>query len=90
LYSIGIDGRPLSVIPWNEQVLVGTTEAEDGSAKIPSVRARRLVAARVWLAVVATSPPLDSAIAFSASARKKRPVSSSSERGEPRTPRTRF
>ncbi|HXY47915.1 MAG TPA: FAD-dependent oxidoreductase [Terriglobales bacterium] len=31
LYSIGIDGRPLSVIPWNEQVLVGATEAEDGS-----------------------------------------------------------
>jgi glycerol-3-phosphate dehydrogenase len=29
--GIGIDGRPLWVIPWNEQVLVGATEAEDGS-----------------------------------------------------------
>ncbi len=30
VYSEAVDGRPIFVIPWNEQILVGTTEAEDG------------------------------------------------------------
>jgi glycerol-3-phosphate dehydrogenase len=29
VYAEAIDGRPIFVIPWNEQVLVGTTEAAD-------------------------------------------------------------
>ncbi len=29
VYTEAIDGRPIFVIPWNEQVLVGTTEAAD-------------------------------------------------------------
>jgi glycerol-3-phosphate dehydrogenase len=29
VYSEAVDGRPIFVIPWNEQILVGTTEAED-------------------------------------------------------------
>jgi len=31
VYTEAIDGRPIFVIPWNEQVLVGTTEVADGS-----------------------------------------------------------
>jgi glycerol-3-phosphate dehydrogenase len=30
VYTEAIDGRPIFVIPWNEQVLVGTTEVSDG------------------------------------------------------------
>lgn len=30
VYSEGIDGRPMFVIPWNQQILVGTTEVKDG------------------------------------------------------------
>jgi glycerol-3-phosphate dehydrogenase len=30
VYTEAIDGRPIFVIPWNEQVLVGTTEVADG------------------------------------------------------------
>ncbi len=29
VYTEAVDGRPIFVIPWNEQVLVGTTEVED-------------------------------------------------------------
>ncbi len=29
VYSEAVDGRPIFVIPWNQQVLVGTTEKED-------------------------------------------------------------
>lgn len=29
LYTEAVDGRPVFVIPWNEQILVGTTEVED-------------------------------------------------------------
>jgi glycerol-3-phosphate dehydrogenase len=29
IYTEAVDGRPIFVIPWNEQVLVGTTEAAD-------------------------------------------------------------
>ena len=29
VYSEAVDGRPIFVIPWNQQILVGTTEAED-------------------------------------------------------------
>jgi glycerol-3-phosphate dehydrogenase len=31
VYAEAVDGRPIFVIPWNEQVLVGTTEVPDGS-----------------------------------------------------------
>jgi len=31
VYTEAIDGRPIFVIPWNEQVLVGTTEVADNS-----------------------------------------------------------
>jgi glycerol-3-phosphate dehydrogenase len=31
IYTEAVDGRPIFVIPWNEQVLVGTTEVPDGS-----------------------------------------------------------
>jgi glycerol-3-phosphate dehydrogenase len=31
VYTEAIDGRPIFVIPWNEQVLVGTTEVADGN-----------------------------------------------------------
>ncbi len=31
VYTEAIDGRPIFVIPWNEQILVGTTEVADGS-----------------------------------------------------------
>jgi glycerol-3-phosphate dehydrogenase len=31
VYTEAIDGRPIFVIPWNEQVLVGTTEVADGT-----------------------------------------------------------
>jgi glycerol-3-phosphate dehydrogenase len=31
VYTEAVDGRPIFVIPWNEQVLVGTTEAPDGT-----------------------------------------------------------
>ena len=31
VYTEAVDGRPIFVIPWNEQVLVGTTEVPDGS-----------------------------------------------------------
>ena len=31
VYTEAIDGRPIFVIPWNEQVLVGTTEVADSS-----------------------------------------------------------
>ena len=31
VYTEAIDGRPIFVIPWNEQVLVGTTEVPDGN-----------------------------------------------------------
>ena len=31
LYAEGMDGRPIFVIPWNEQILVGTTEIPDTS-----------------------------------------------------------
>jgi glycerol-3-phosphate dehydrogenase len=31
LYSDGLDGRPLCVLPWNEQTLVGPTEVKDNS-----------------------------------------------------------
>jgi glycerol-3-phosphate dehydrogenase len=31
VYAEGVDGRPIFVIPWNEQVLVGTTEVPDAS-----------------------------------------------------------
>jgi glycerol-3-phosphate dehydrogenase len=31
VYVEAVDGRPIFVIPWNEQVLVGTTEVPDGS-----------------------------------------------------------
>ncbi len=31
VYTEAIDGRPIFVIPWNEQVLVGTTEIADSS-----------------------------------------------------------
>jgi glycerol-3-phosphate dehydrogenase len=31
LYTEGIDGQPLHVIPWNEQILVGSTSVADGS-----------------------------------------------------------
>src|SRR5277367_3262048 len=30
VYAEAVDGRPIFVIPWNEQVLVGTTEVPDG------------------------------------------------------------
>ena len=30
VYTEAVDGRPIFVIPWNEQVLVGTTEVADG------------------------------------------------------------
>ena len=30
VYTEAVDGRPIFVIPWNEQVLVGTTEVPDG------------------------------------------------------------
>lgn len=30
IYAEGVDGRPIFVVPWNEQVLVGTTEVPDG------------------------------------------------------------
>jgi glycerol-3-phosphate dehydrogenase len=29
VYAEGVDGRPVFVIPWNEQILVGTTEVPD-------------------------------------------------------------
>ncbi len=29
VYSEAVDGRPVFVIPWNQQILVGTTETED-------------------------------------------------------------
>ena len=31
VYTEAVDGRPIFVIPWNEQVLVGTTEVPDGN-----------------------------------------------------------
>jgi glycerol-3-phosphate dehydrogenase len=31
VYTEAVDGRPIFVIPWNEQVLVGTTEVPDAS-----------------------------------------------------------
>jgi glycerol-3-phosphate dehydrogenase len=31
VYAEAMDGRPIFVVPWNEQVLVGTTEVPDGS-----------------------------------------------------------
>ena len=31
IYSEAIDGRPIFVIPWNEQLLVGTSEVADSS-----------------------------------------------------------
>jgi glycerol-3-phosphate dehydrogenase len=31
VYTEAVDGRPIFVIPWNEQVLVGTTEIPDGN-----------------------------------------------------------
>lgn len=31
VYTEAVDGRPIFVIPWNDQVLVGTTEVPDGS-----------------------------------------------------------
>jgi glycerol-3-phosphate dehydrogenase len=31
VYTEAMDGRPIFVIPWNEQVLVGTTEVPDGT-----------------------------------------------------------
>jgi len=31
VYSEAVDGRPIFVIPWNEQILVGTTEVPDRS-----------------------------------------------------------
>jgi glycerol-3-phosphate dehydrogenase len=31
VYTEAVDGRPIFVIPWNEQVLVGTTEVPDSS-----------------------------------------------------------
>jgi glycerol-3-phosphate dehydrogenase len=31
VYTEAVDGRPMFVIPWNEQVLVGTTEVPDGN-----------------------------------------------------------
>jgi glycerol-3-phosphate dehydrogenase len=31
VYAEALDGRPVFVIPWNEQMLVGTTEVPDGS-----------------------------------------------------------
>lgn len=31
VYTEAVDGRPIFVIPWNEQVMVGTTEVPDGS-----------------------------------------------------------
>ena len=31
VYTEALDGRPIFVVPWNEQVLVGTTEVPDGS-----------------------------------------------------------
>jgi glycerol-3-phosphate dehydrogenase len=31
VYTEAVDGRPIFVIPWNEQVLVGTTEVADGN-----------------------------------------------------------
>jgi glycerol-3-phosphate dehydrogenase len=31
VYTEAVDGRPIFVIPWNEQMLVGTTEVPDGS-----------------------------------------------------------
>ena len=31
VYTEAVDGRPIFVIPWNQQVLVGTTEVPDGS-----------------------------------------------------------
>jgi len=31
VYTEAVDGRPIFVIPWNEQVLVGTTEVSDGN-----------------------------------------------------------
>jgi glycerol-3-phosphate dehydrogenase len=31
VYTEAVDGRPIFVIPWNEQVLVGTTEVPDGA-----------------------------------------------------------
>ena len=30
IYTEAVDGRPIFVIPWNEQMLVGTTEVPDG------------------------------------------------------------
>jgi len=31
VYSEGLDGRPLYIVPWNEQILVGSTHVEDTS-----------------------------------------------------------
>ena len=31
VYTEAVDGRPIFVVPWNEQVLVGTTEIPDGN-----------------------------------------------------------
>jgi len=31
VYTEAVDGRPIFVIPWNQQVLVGTTEVPDGT-----------------------------------------------------------
>ena len=31
VYAEALDGRPVFVIPWNEQMLVGTTEVADGN-----------------------------------------------------------
>jgi glycerol-3-phosphate dehydrogenase len=31
VYTEAVDGRPIFVIPWNEQLLVGTTEVQDGN-----------------------------------------------------------
>jgi len=31
VYTEAVDGRPIFIIPWNEQLLVGTTEVPDGS-----------------------------------------------------------
>ena len=41
LYTEAADGRPVFVLPWNEQILVGTTEVPDtgdpGRTALPSV-----------------------------------------------------
>jgi len=31
LYTEAVDGRPIFVLPWNDQVLVGTTEVADSN-----------------------------------------------------------